>query len=199
MRPASPMLTRSGERKDLFLRLGISSFFTANVMMISFALYMGFLEDLTREGVAYLSYPLMVLAAPVLFYGGYPILRRGLSGIRYRNPSMDTLIAVGAMATFFYSVVQTAKGSLNVYFDTASMLITVVLLGRTIEAHAREKVSGGMTDLYRLANQKIRLRTMGKERWVSPEAVNPGDEFSVFAGEMIPLDGRDYSRRGKRG
>ena len=182
--------SRSGERKDLFLRLGLSAFFTANVMMISFALYMGFLEDLTREGVAFLSYPLMVLAAPVLFYGGYPILRRGLSGIRYGNPSMDTLIAVGATATFFYSVVQTARGSLNVYFDTASMLITVVLLGRYIEAHAREKVSGGMTDLYRLANQKIRLRTMGKERWVSPEAVNPGDEFSVFAGETIPLDGR---------
>ena len=102
---------------------------------------------------------------------------------------MDTLIAVGALATFFYSVVQTARGSLNVYFDTASMLITVVLLGRIIEAHAREKVSGGMTELYRLANQKIRLRTMDKERWVSPEAVSPGHEFSVFAGETIPLDG----------
>jgi heavy metal translocating P-type ATPase len=181
---------RSSEKKDLLLRLGISSFLTANVMMISFALYFGFFEDLTREGVGYLSYPLAVLAAPVLFYAGYPILRRGLAGIRYGNPSMDTLIAVGAAATFFYSVVQAAKGSLNVYFDTASMLITVVLLGRTIEVHAREKVSGGISELYRLANRKVRLRTQYKERWVSPEAVSPGDEFSVVAGEMIPLDGR---------
>jgi heavy metal translocating P-type ATPase len=187
---------RSGERRDLLLRLGISSFFTANVMMISFALYMGFLEDLTREGVAYLSYPLVVLAAPVLFYGGYPILRRGFSGIRYGNPSMDTLIAIGATATFVYSVVQAVKGSLNVYFDTASMLITVVLLGRAIEAHARGKVSEGITELYRLANRKVRLRTLNKEKWVSPEAVSPGDQFSVVGGEMIPLDGRVLDGQG---
>jgi heavy metal translocating P-type ATPase len=183
----------AAEKRKVLLRLGISSFLTANVMMISFALYMGFFEDLTRQGVGYLSYPLAVLATPVLFYGGYPILKRGVAGIRYCNPSMDTLISVGAMATFLYSIFHLAKGSLNVYFDTASMLITVVLLGRYIEAHAREKVSGGITELYRLANQKVRLRSMEKERWVSPETVTPGNDFSVMSGEMIPIDGQILS------
>ncbi|MEI9477555.1 MAG: cation-translocating P-type ATPase [Deltaproteobacteria bacterium] len=183
----------STEKKGLLLRLGISSFLTVNVMMISFALYMGFFEDLTQQSIGYLSYPLAVLAAPVLFYGGYPILKRGYAGIRYWNPSMDALISVGALATFSYSILQVTKGNLNVYFDTASMLITVVLLGRYIEAQARENISRGITELYRLANQKVRLRTVNKERWVSPEAVDPGHEFSVFAGEMIPLDGQIIS------
>jgi heavy metal translocating P-type ATPase len=184
---------RPAEKRAILLRLGISSFLTANVMMISFALYMGFFQDLTQEAVRYLSYPLAVLATPVVFYGGYPILKRGYAGIRYWNPSMDTLISVGALAAFFYSVVEMAQGKLTVYFDTVSMLITVVLFGRYIEAHAREKVSRGITELYRLANQKVRLRTVDKERWVSPEAVDPGHEFSVFAGEMIPLDGHIIS------
>ena len=139
------------------MRLGISAFLTANIMMISFALYMGFLEDLTRQGIRYLSYPLWVLATPVIFYGGFPILRRAIVGLRYGKTTMDTLISVGALTAYVYSVLHVLKGSLHLYFDTASMLITLVLLGRTIESQAKEKISRGVTDLYRLANQKVRV------------------------------------------
>jgi len=110
---------------------------------------------------------------------------------------MDTLISVGALAAYFYSFVQIARGSLHLYFDTASMLITLVLLGKYIETHAREKVSAGITDLYKLANQKVRLGNGGQDKWVSPEAVQPGDEFKVHSGERIPLDGQVISGRGE--
>ncbi len=180
----------SQERKDLLLRLGISSFLTANIMMISFALYMGFFQDLSAQAVTYLSYPLAVLATPVLFYGGFPILRRAASGLRHRAVSMDTLISVGALSAYLYSLVQMFRGSLHVYFDTASMLITLVLLGRYIEAQAKEKISRGVTELYQLARLKVRLRSRGRERWVTPEAVQSGDAFLVLAGEAVPIDGR---------
>ena len=178
------------ERRDLLVRLGISAFLTANIMMISFALYMGFLEDLTRQGIRYLSYPLWVLATPVIFYGGFPILRRAIVGLRYGKTTMDTLISVGALTAYIYSVLHVLKGSLHLYFDTASMLITLVLLGRTLESQAKEKISRGVTDLYRLANQKVRVSLNGKERWVSPDALRPGDEFQVRGGERVPMDGR---------
>ena len=185
----------SEEKKHLLLRLGISSFLTANIMMISLALYMGFFEDLTPQGIGYLSYPLWVLATPVIFYGGFSIFRRALAGLRYWNLSMDTLISIGALAAYFYSVLQVIRGSLHVYFDTASMLITLVLLGRYVEARAKDRISRGMTELYRLANQKVRLWTMDKERWISADAVESGDEFLVMPGERVPVDGRIISDR----
>jgi len=181
------------ERRDLILRLGISSILTVNTMMISFALYFGFFQELGQEAIRYFSYPLWFLSTPVLFYGGFPILKRAFIGLRYWTVSMDTLIAVGALAAYFYSILQMAKGSLHLYFDTASMLITLVLLGKSIESRAREKVFRGITELYALANQKVRLRIMDRERWVSPEAVEPGGEFLVLGGERVPLDGRVVS------
>jgi len=193
----SDLLEKSPEKRSLLIRLGISSFLTMNIMMISFFLYYGFFEELGQEAVRYFSYPLWFLSTAVLFYGGRPIFTRAYHGIRYGSASMDLLITVGALAAYFYSIVQIARGSLYVYFDTASMLITLVLLGRYIESRAREKVSKGLKELYELAGQKVRLLGAGKERWVSPEAVEPGEEFLVLAGERVPLDGRIASGRAK--
>jgi heavy metal translocating P-type ATPase len=193
----SDLHEKSPERRDLLIKLGISSFLTMNIMMISFFLYYGFFEELGQEAVRYFSYPLWFLSTAVLFYGGRPIFTRAYHGIRYGSASMDLLITVGALAAYFYSIVQMGRGSLYVYFDTASMLITLVLLGRYIESRTRERVSKGLKELYELAGQKVRLLCEGKERWVSPEAVVPGEEFLVLAGERVPLDGRIASGRAK--
>ena len=211
------------EKKDLQIRLGVSSILSMNVMMISFALYAGFFRDLSQTVIGYFSFPLWLMTTPVIFYGGLPILRRAYAGLRYGSTSMDTLISAGALAAYFYSIVQMARGSLHLYFDTASMLITLVLLGKYVETHARERVSAGITDLYKLANQKVRLFTPtptlpyqgggdlpcgvssatpqsegegGKERWVPSKDVKSGDEFLVFAEERIPLDGQIISGHG---
>ncbi|MDY0041162.1 MAG: heavy metal translocating P-type ATPase, partial [Desulforhabdus sp.] len=93
------------------------------------------------------------------------------------------------LSAYFYSLVEMIGGGLHLYFDTASMLITLVLLGRYIESRAREKVSGSITELYRLANQKVRLLLEGKERWVASGAVEAGDYFQVQEGERISVDG----------
>jgi len=188
---------KSPEKKNLLLRFGISSIFTMNIMMISFFLYYGFFEGLGQEAIRYFSYPLWFLSTVVLFYGGLPIFRRAYQSIRYGSASMDMLITVGALAAYFISIVQIAKGSHHVYFDTASMLITLVLLGRYIEANAREKVSTGVKDLQEFASQKVRLSGEGRERWASPDTVEPGEEFLVLVGERVPLDGRITSGRTK--
>ena len=188
---------KSQERRDLLLRLGISSILTMNIMMISFFLYFGFFQELGEEAIRYFSYPLWFLSTPVLFYGGLPIFKRAYHGIRYWSASMDTLITVGALTAYFYSIVQMTRGSLHVYFDTASMLITLVLLGRYVEAWAREKVSKGVRELYELASRKARLLREGREKWVSPELIKSGEEFLVLAGERVPLDGCVISGRTK--
>lgn len=187
----------SSERSDSFLRLGLSSILTMNVMMISFFIYYGFIGGLGQDAVRYFSYPLFLLSTAVLFYGGLPIFTRAYQALRYRSASMDMLITVGALAAYFYSIVQMAKGSLHVYFDTASMLITLVLFGRYIESKARDKISLGLKELHALASQKVRLSREGREKWVNSEAVEPREEFLVLAGERVPLDGRITSGRAK--
>jgi len=179
----------SREKKDLLVRLGISAILAVNIMMISFALYAGFFRDLSPAVIAYFSYPLWLMATLALFYGGLPILRKGLAGLLHRRPTMESLIAIASLSAYFYSVYRMSQGSLHLYFDTASMLIALVLLGRWIEIHIRDKVAAGITGLSHLTRTKVRLLDREKERWVSSDALSPGDSFLVFAGERVPLDG----------
>ena len=78
---------------------------------------------------------------------------------------MDTLIAIGALSAYGYSVIQMARGSIHLYFDTASMLVSLVLLGKYIEARARHNVSAGILELYSYAGRKVRLSAGAGERW----------------------------------
>ncbi|MBI4762985.1 MAG: cation-translocating P-type ATPase [Deltaproteobacteria bacterium] len=183
------------ERKNDQLRLGISAILTFHVMMISLALYAGFFQDLGSEAIGYLSYPLSILATPVLFYGGYPIFKKALIGLGHGNPNMEVLIALGALSAYTYSLFRMGQGSLHLYFDTAAMLIVLVLLGKYLESRAKERISRGLTELVLLANQKVRFLSEGGEKWLAAEEVRPGDEFEVWSGERVAVDGRILSGR----
>ena len=181
------------EKRNLLLRLGISALLSANVMMISHALYWGFFQELSKSSIWFLSLPQLILTTPVIFYGGYPILKRALAGLRQGKSTMDTLIAFGALSAYGYSVIQMTRGSIHLYFDTAAMLVSLVLLGKYIEARARHNVSSGILELYSYASKKVRLSS---GNWAAIETIRPGDEFQVLAGERCPLDGRILSGTG---
>ncbi len=183
----------SGQSRDLVVRLGVAAILSANIMMISFALWAGFFEQIGREGAALFSYTLWVIASPVVFYAGWPILRKAFWSVRHLSATMDTLIAAGVLSAYFYSVAAMLRGSLHVYFDTASMLVTLVLLGRFIETRAKEKISGTITALFQAASGKIRISKDGREIWTAPDKVSRGDSFLVFSGERLPVDGRILS------
>ena len=188
--PLSKARSNASGKDDLLARLGVSAILSANVMMVSCALYFGFFRDLSSTVIGYFSYPMLVIATPVVFYGGFPILRKAASGLRYGKTSMDTLIAMGVLAAYLYSILQMARGSIYLYFDTACMLVTLVLAGRYVETWARQRVSAGIAELWDLASQKVRLHTVGREEWVNSDAVKPGDRFLVYSGERVPVDGR---------
>ncbi len=178
------------ERKTELQRLGLSAILTANIMMLSFVLYSGFFRAFAPAAAWCFSYPLFVMATFVVFYGGLPILRRGLAALRYHSPSMDTLVSISALSSYLYSCASMIGGGLHLYFDTASMLVTFVLLGRHVELRLRERLSAGLTELYEMRQGKIRTRAGAKEQWVSAARMAPGDRFTVMTGEAILLDGR---------
>lgn len=172
------------ERKSLLLRAGIAGFVWLNVMTLSTVLYVGLFQQVAGEIVRGLPFLLAALAAPAIFYAGWPILRVAWRGLR-----MESLLALGILAAYAYSVAQAFTGGRHFYFDTACAIVTLVLVGKLIERGAKEKTARAVTLLYRLMPRKARLLHEGQERFVSIEALESGMEFVVKAGERVPADG----------
>ena len=144
----------------------------------------------------------LALATPVQFYAGWPFYRGAWRVARHGASDMNTLIAVGTSAAYFYSLAAIlfpgffraagmAEDGLPLYFDTAAVIITLILLGRFLEARARSHTSDAIRRLVGLAPRTARLvAPAGSERDVPIEQVVPGDLVLVRPGERIPVDGR---------
>ncbi len=116
-------------------------------------------------------------------------MRLAWAGVRLRVLRMESLLAMGILTAYGYSVAATVAGSTHVYFDTACAIVTLVLTGKVIERGAKEKTARAITLLYRLMPNKARLMVDGRERFVSLDALETGALFRVKPGERIPADG----------
>jgi heavy metal translocating P-type ATPase len=177
------------EGRDLVIRTGLAAFLWANVMSLSLVLYAGYFEQISGSIRRGLPLVLMVLATPVVFYCGYPILNLAWRGLLNHNIRMEVLLSLGILAAYGYSVVQAFRGDIHLYFDTATVIVTLVLAGKLIERGAKEKASGWIAALHRMMPNKVRLLAQGSERFVSIDALEPEEIFVVKAGERIPADG----------
>ncbi len=143
------------------------------------------------------SYLLWVLATPVLFWAGWRFYRGAWGALRHRTADMNTLIAVGTSAAYFYSMVAvlfpgyfTAGGlELHLYFDTSAMIITLILLGRFLEARARGQTSEAIKKLIGMQPKTALVIRDGQEREIPVEDVQVGDLILVRPGERVPVDG----------
>ena len=188
-RPQDP--SHDTEKRRVFIRLAITIFLTMNVMMLSFALYSGFFTQLDPDSIHKLSWPLVVMATAVMLYGGGPVHRKALSGILKGRPGMEALISIGALCAFAYSLFGFLSGSIHLYFDTACMLIALVLLGKILERGAKDRIQEDLGHYFALAPTKVRRCTaeFPRGRFTAVEALNVGEEFVVAADEIVPADG----------
>ncbi len=138
-----------------------------------------------------------VLTLPVVAWSGRQFYQGAWSGLRHRTADMNTLIGVGTGAAYLYSLVATvvpqAFTSLgrraDVYYETVSAIIALILLGRLLEARAKGRTSEAIRRLAGLQPRTARVVRDGKETDVAVEAVAPGDIVIVKPGERIPVDG----------
>lgn len=144
----------------------------------------------------------LLLATPVVLWGGWPFFQRGWISLHTRHLNMFTLIALGTGAAYVYSVVATlwpelfpasfrmGDGSVPVYFEAAATIITLVLLGQVLELRARSRTSSALKSLLALAPKTARIvRADGVEEDIALEQVLPGDRLRVRPGERVPVDG----------
>ena len=130
----------------------------------------------------------LLLATPVVVWGGWPFFERGWSSIVTRNLNMFTLIAMGTGTAYIYSIIATFIG-LPVYFEAAAVITTLVLLGQVLELRARERTSGAIRALLRLTPRTARVLMHGSEHDMSIESIKPGMRIRVRPGERIAIDG----------
>ena len=140
---------------------------------------------------------LAVITLPVVVWSGGQFYRGTWSGIRHRTADMNTLIGVGTGAAYLYSLVATiAPGlftgvgrSADVYYESVSAIIALILLGRLLEARAKGRTSEAIRRLATLRARTAHVIRDGKENDIAVEAVVPGDLVVVKPGEKIPVDG----------
>jgi P-type Cu+ transporter len=144
----------------------------------------------------------LIFATPVVLWAGWPFFVRGWQSLRTRNLNMFTLIALGTGVAFFYSVVGTIApglfpatfrghaGTVAVYFEAASVITVLVLLGQVLELRAREATSDAIKALLQLAPKvACRVDVDGIDHEVAIDKLGVGDHLRVRPGEKIPVDG----------
>ncbi len=143
----------------------------------------------------------LVLATPVVLWGGRPFFERGWTSIVTRKLNMFTLIAIGTGAAYAYSVfallvpgalphTMRMGGMVPLYFEAAAIITTLVLLGQVLELRARGATSSALRSLLKLAPHTAhRLGADGNEDDLPLDQVHPGDRLRVRPGEKVPVDG----------
>jgi Cu+-exporting ATPase len=144
----------------------------------------------------------LALATPVVLWGGWPFLVRGVQSVINRSLNMFTLIGLGVSVAYIYSVIakvvpgifppsfRSASGEVAMYFEAAAFIVTLVLLGQVLELRARGQTSAAIKALLGLAPKTARrLREDGSEEDIPLEQVQVGDRLRVRPGEKVPVDG----------
>ncbi len=190
------------ELRDMSRRFFWSVVATAPILalMVSEMLPGKPLQMLLGPGAVWLQ---LLLATPVVLWGGYPFFERGYQSIVNRSLNMFTLIALGTGAAYAYSVAATLfpglfpdsfrdphTGALAVYFEPAAVIVTLVLLGQVLELRARGETSSALRALLSLAPKTARrVRPDGTDEDVPLERVAVSDRLRVRPGERVPVDG----------
>lgn len=143
-----------------------------------------------------------LLATPVVLWAGLPFFERGWASIKTKNLNMFTLIAIGTGAAYAFSLVASLLpsmfpenlrahgGQVPLYYEAASVIITLVLLGQVLELRARSQTGNAIRALLGLAAKTARrINADGTEEDVAIEAIHPGDLLRVRPGEKVPVDG----------
>jgi P-type Cu+ transporter len=162
-------------------RLAVAVALTAPVVLI------GMIPSLHFAGWEWVS---LALATPVVFYSGWGIHRSTLQSARHGVAQMDTLITLGTLAAWSWSVVVLVAGlDADTYFEVAAVVTTFILVGRLLEAGAKRRSGDAIRRLLELGAHDVRVLRDGREELVPIEALAVGDRFVVGPGEKVATDG----------
>jgi cation transport ATPase len=173
----------------IILRLGIGAFLSMNVMMISLILYTSSSRELGQSTISGMRWALLLLSTPAVLILASPFVLSGVRSALSGRFGTDALIMTGSLAAYGVSAGHVITGQGQVYFDTATMLLVLVTLGRLLEASAKHRAAAAIKSAVDLIPRTSRLLRDGRELEIPSEELQVGDEVLVKPGERIPADG----------
>lgn len=192
-------MAREHEINEQRRLLIIGLIFTVPLFVLSMSKDFGLLPDFVythttmsgmRDAQPWFNWLMLVLAIPVQFYVGWQYYVGAFKAIRNKSANMDVLIAMGSSAAFFYSLPITFGWLMgHVYYETAAVIITLIKLGKFLEARAKGRTSEAIKKLMGLRAKTARVIRDGVETEVPVDDVRVGDVVMVKPGEKVPVDG----------
>ncbi|MHA1566118.1 MAG: copper-transporting P-type ATPase [Alphaproteobacteria bacterium] len=192
----------SAELLDMTRRFWIGAVFSLPLLYLGAGRFLPFVSSAGLLPDSVLPWVQLALATPVVLWGGLPFFQRGWASLLTRNLNMFTLVALGTGVAYLFSLVAAVapgifppqlrgeSGQIDLYFEAAAVITTLVLLGQVLELRARERTSGALRALLDLVPPIARLlRDDGTEEDVALDRVQFGDRLRVRPGEKIPVDG----------
>ncbi len=179
----------NAQRKEYYLRMAVAIFASMNIMWIAVAQYAGYFTGITQEMKTILNVAEGVLATPVLFYSGWVFFRGAYYSLKNKVVNMDLLVATGATLTYFYSIYITINEEGEAYFDSVSMIITFVLIGKFLEVLSKKNAADTLDIIGKHLPSEVNIVADNKIISCKLEDVNVGDTVVVSSGEKILLDG----------
>jgi Cu+-exporting ATPase len=185
---------REAEIRDQTRKFWIGVLFSLPLFLLSMARDFGLLGAWAHQ--PWVNWLMLAMAMPVQFYVGWDYYVGSWKALRNGSANMDVLVAMGSSVAFFYSVLVTIALTLgstalgvHVYFETAALIITLIKLGKVLEARAKGQTSAAIKKLMGLRAKTARVVRNGEEIDIPIEQVRVGDIVFVRPGEKIPVDG----------
>jgi len=178
-RPHTSVRSPDDEYRAYLRRFVVAAALTIPVLIVSFVL----------TDISWAPEAAWLMTTPVVFWAGWPFFRAAFRAGRHGSTTMDTLVAIGSSAAYFYSVWSVASSMHEHYFDTAAVIVTLILLGRTLETRARSSANDAARALIERGAKQATILDDGVERTVPIEDLRPGHLAVVRPGEKVPSDG----------
>ncbi len=183
-------------RRDYYSRLLVAIFATMNIMWIAIAQYTGYFTGIRADMKHVLNVAEFFLATPTLFYTGWVYFKGAYFGIKNRYINMDILVATGATLAYIYSIYAMVTGNGEVYFDSVTMIVTFVFVGKYLEVLSKKSAVDSMDSMLSSVPSEVMVVKNGEKSLVGIEEIIPGDIIEIKPGDKIVIDGIIVSGEG---
>ena len=176
-------------RRDYYSRLLVAIFATMNIMWIAIAQYTGYFTGMRSDMKNVLNIAEFVLATPTLFYTGWVYFKGAYFGLKNRFVNMDVLVATGATLAYIYSIYAMITGNGEVYFDSVTMIVTFVFVGKYLEVLSKKSAVDSMDSMLGSVPTEVLVIHGDEKVLMGVEEIKEGDIIEIKPGDKVVIDG----------